>query len=63
MRSDNVRKLFFGLCAQRNFRSACADAQSDRERSVVALYIAKDPRFLLADSENSDPTARTRRLI
>ena len=33
------------------------------EYSLTALWIAKDPRFLQADSEDSDQTAHSRRLI
>ena len=45
------------VCAQRRLRSAWA------ESSLCALWVAKDPRFLHADSEDSDQTGRMFRLI
>ena len=50
------------MCAQRRLRSAWASAQSDQS-SLCALWVAKDPRVLHADSEDSDPTGRMPRLI
>ena len=50
------------LCAQRRLRSAWAFAQSDQS-SLCAQWVAKDPRFLHADSENSDQTGWMPRLI
>ena len=50
------------LCAQRRLRSAWASAQPDQS-SLCALWVAKDQRFLHADSENSDQTGRMPRLI
>ena len=43
------------LCAQRRLRSAWASAQSDQS-TLCAHWVAKDPRFLHADSEYSDQT-------
>ena len=43
------------MCAQRRFRPACALAQSDP--------IAKAENFLRANSEDSEQTARTHRLV
>ena len=54
------------LCAQRRLRSALASAQSDQslsEYSLCAQWVAKGPRFLHADSEDSDQTGRMPRLI
>ena len=51
-----------GLCAQRRLRSAWAYAQSDQS-SLCAQWVAKDPRFLHADSEDSDQTGQMPRLI
>ena len=50
------------LCAQRRLRSAWASAQSDKS-SLCAQWVAKDPSFLHADSEDSDQTGRMPRLI
>ena len=50
------------LCAQRRLRSAWASSQSD-QFSLCAYWVAKDPSFLHADSENSDQTGRMLRLI
>ena len=47
------------LCAQRRLRSAYASAKS----SLVAQWVAKDPRVFHADSEDSDQTGRMPRLI
>ena len=49
------------LCAQRRLRSAWASAQS--ESSLCAHWVAKDPSFLHADSEDSDQTGRKPRLV
>ena len=47
------------VCTQRRLRSAWASAQSDQS-SLCAQWAAKDPRFLHADSEDSDqPGHRT----
>ena len=45
------------LYAQRRLRSAWASAQSD-QCSLCAQWVAKDPWFLHADSEDSDQTGR-----
>ena len=50
------------LCAQRRLRSAWASAQSD-QFSLCAHWVAKDPMFLHADSEDSDQSGRMLRLI
>ena len=41
------------MCAQRRLRSAWASAQSDQS-SLCAQWVAKDPSFLHADSEDSE---------
>ena len=50
------------VCAQRRLRSAWTSAQSDQSLLCVQC-VAKDPRFLRADSEDSDQTGRMPRLI
>ena len=40
-----------GICAKRRLRSAWASAQSDQS-SLCVQWVAKDPRFLHADSED-----------
>ena len=50
------------MCAQRILRSAWAYAQSDQS-SQCALWVVEDPMFLHPDSEDSDQTGRTPRLI
>ena len=50
------------LCAQRRLRSAWTAAQSDQS-SLCAQWVAKDPSFLIADSENSDQTGQMPRLF
>ena len=50
------------MCAQRRLRSACAPAQSDQS-SLCARWVAKDPSFLHADSEDSYQSGRMPRLI
>ena len=50
------------LCPQQRLRSAWASTQSD-ESSLYVLWVAKDPTFLHADSEDSDQTGRMPRLI
>ena len=49
-------------CAPSEDRSACASAQSDQS-SLCARWVANDPSFLHADSEDSDQTGRIRRLF
>ena len=50
------------LCAQQRLRWAWASAQSDQS-SQCTKWVATDPSFLHADSEDSDQTGRTSRLI
>ena len=50
------------LCTQWRLRPAWASAQSDQSL-LCAQWVAKDPRFLHADSEGSDQTGRMPRLI
>ena len=50
------------LCAQWRLRSAWASAQYD-QTSLCAQWVAKDPSFLRADSEDSDQTGLMPRLI
>ena len=45
------------LCAQRRLRSAWASAQYDLS-SLCAQWVAKDPSFVHAESEDSDQTVR-----
>ena len=49
-------------CAQRRLWSTWASAQSDQS-SLCAQWVAKDPSFPHADSEDSDQTGRMPRLI
>ena len=51
------------MCAQRRLRSAWASAQSDQSLRCALNWVAKDPSFLQADSEDSDQTGRMPRLI
>ena len=60
--SHDMTKPAKWLCAQRRLRSAWASAQSDQS-SLRAQWVAKDPSFLHADSEDSDQTGRMTRLI
>ena len=57
-----MTKLTKWECAQRRLRSAWASAQSDQSL-LCAHWVAKDPSFLHADSEDSDQTGRMPRLI
>ena len=50
------------MYAQWRLRSAWASTQSD-QYTLCALWVAKDPSFLHADSEDSDQTGRMPRLI
>ena len=61
-KSRDMTKPTKGVCAQRRLRSAWASAQSDQS-SLCAQWVAKDPSFLHADSEDSDRTGRMPRLI
>ena len=47
------------VCAQRRLRSARASSQSDQS-SLCAQWVAKDPRFLHADSEDWSDWADTK---
>ena len=49
-------------CAMRRLGSAWASTQPDQS-SLCAEWVAKDPSFLHADSEDSDQTGRMPRLI
>ena len=51
-----------GMCAQRRLRSAWASAQSDQSL-LCTQWVAMDPSFLHADSEDSDQTGQVPRLI
>ena len=45
------------MCAQRRLRSACASMLSDQSiRYSCAQWVAKNPRFLHVESEDSHPT-------
>ena len=50
------------MCAQWRLRSAWASAQSDKS-SLCTQWVAKDTRFLHADSQDSDQAWRMPRLI
>ena len=50
-----MTKPKYGMCAQRRLRLAWASAQSD-QFSLCAQWVAKDPSFLHADSEDPDQT-------
>ena len=51
------------LCAQQRLRSAWASTRSDQSLPCALIWLAKDPRFLHADSEDSDQTGRMPRLV
>ena len=61
--SRDMTKPTKWLCTQPRLRSAWASSQSDQSLRCCALWVAKDPRFLHADSEDSDQTGRMPRLI
>ena len=50
------------MCAQRRLRSAWASAQSGQSL-LCAQWVARDPSFIHADSEDSDQTGQMPRLI
>ena len=60
--SRDMTKPTKWLCTQRRLNSAWGSAQSDQS-SLCAQWVAKDPSFLNADSEDSDQTGRRPRLI
>ena len=60
--SHDMTKPTKWLCAQRRLRSAWVSAQSDQS-SLCAHWVAKGPKFLHADSVDSDQTGRMPRLI
>ena len=60
--SHDMTKPIKWVCAQRRLRSASASNQSDQSL-MCAQWVAKDPRFLHSDSEDSDQTGRMPRLI
>ena len=47
---DKTNKM---TCAQRRFRSAWAFAQTDQS-SLCTQWVVRNPRYLHADSEDSD---------
>ena len=61
--SHDMTKPTKCVCAQWRLRSAWASAQSDQSLHCSAQWVAKDPRFLHADSEDSDQTGPMPRLI
>ena len=61
-RATSWQKQQNGMCAQRRLRSAWASTQSDQS-SLCAQWVTKGPKFLHADSEDSDQTRRMPRLI
>ena len=46
------------MCAQQRLRSAWASAQSDQESFQYIQWVAKNPSFLHADSEDTDQTGQ-----
>ena len=60
--SHDMTKPTKWVCAQRRLRSAWASAQFDQS-SLCAQWVAEGPRFLHADSEDSDQTGWMPRLI
>ena len=58
--SENVPS---DMCARRRFRSACAFAQSDQHLHLAHIEQPRMQKFLHADNEDSDQTARMRRQI
>ena len=56
---DKTNKM---TCAQQRLRSAWASVQSDQSLLCIQ-WVAKDPSFLHADSEDSDQTGQMPRLI
>ena len=60
--SHDMAKPTKWVCAQQRLRSAWASTQSDQS-SLCAQWVAKDPSFLHADSEDSDQAGRMPRLI
>ena len=61
----NMTNIQSVLSTQRRLRSDLADppsAQSDQS-SLCAQWTARDPRYIHADGEDSDQTARMLRLI
>ena len=61
--SRDMTKPTKWVCAQRRLRSAWASTQSDQSLRCALNGVAKDPRFLYADSEDSDQNGRMPRLI
>ena len=55
--SHNMTKPTKCVCTQRRLTSAWASTQSDQS-SLCAQWVAKDPRFLHADSQDSDQIGR-----
>ena len=51
------------VCAQRRLRSAVGILPDWSKSSLCTQWVAKDPSFLHADSEDSDQTGRMPRLI
>ena len=60
--SHRMTKPTKWLCNQWRLRSAWASAQSDQS-SLCAQWVAEDPSFLYADSENSDQIGQMSKLI
>ena len=60
--SHDMTKPAKFVCAQRRLRSACIRPVWS-ETSLCAQWVAKDPRFLHVDSEDSDQTGWMPRLI
>ena len=61
--SRNVRKRTFRHVRPAKIQIRLRIRAVWSESSLVAFWIAKDAKFLHADNEDSDQTARVRRLI
>ena len=62
-RNRNVKKRTLGHVRPVKIQISLRECAGWSESSLVAFWIAKDTKFLQADSEDSDQTERMRRLI
>ena len=60
LRHDKINKM---SVRPSRLRPAWASAQSDQESLLCTQWVAKDPKFLHADSKDSDQTGRMPRLM
>ena len=63
IRPSTSERIPSDMCAQRRFRSVWAFAQSDQNLHTGHILDNKDTKFLHAYNEDSNQTARMRRLI